>query len=51
MSELEKILEKINEQFKDIFERIEGINGSLKQARSGLIGQIKTECLKTEVKE
>ena len=48
MGELEIIMEKINGQFTDIFERIEGINNTLKQARSDLIKEIKAECLNTE---
>ena len=48
MSELEKIIDKIVEQFDDISERIDGVNNTLKQTRSELIEQLKAECRKTE---
>jgi len=43
MSELDKTLEKINGQLKEILDRIDQINGSLREMRSSLIEQIIAE--------
>jgi len=43
MSELEKEIEKTNRLFKEILERIDQINGSLRETRSSLLEQIIAE--------